>query len=111
MQQYTNPQVVRVPVLRVPVISGSRALGTGGAQSFQTPRYPEDWPDSALLVPLHPEDWRDLVLLGLEVPLGLAGLSPCSPPDTLEIGGTQTFQAPRFPVDWRCSVFSAPQVS
>ena len=35
-------KVVRVRVLRVPALLASRALRTGGTQSFQPPRYPGD---------------------------------------------------------------------
>ena len=52
----------------------------------------------------HPWDWRDPILSGL------AGLSPFSHPDTRRTGETQSFQAPRYPKDWRDSVLSAPHV-
>ena len=46
----------------------------------------------------------------LLLPLGLAGLSPFRPPGAVGTGGTQSFQAPLYPGDWRDSVFSAPRV-
>ena len=67
-------KVVRVPVLRVPVLWVSGTLWTGGTQSLWAIRYPENW--------------RDSVRLALQVPCGLAGLSPFGPPGTLRIGGT-----------------------
>ena len=105
---YNAAKVVRVPVLRVPIISASRTLGTGGTQSLQHPRYPEDWRDSVLFGPfrapdtlgtgdwrdsvlsakapdtLGTGDWRDSVLSAPKVPLGLAGLGPSRPRSTLE---------------------------
>ena len=71
-------KVVRVPVLRVPVLLASRTLWTAGTQSFRPPGYPVDWRDSVLLAPRYPVDWRDSVL-----------------------------SATRYLVDWRDSVFSA----
>ena len=47
----------------------------------------------------------------LLLPLGLAGLSPFRPPGAVGTGGTQSFQAPLYPGDWRDSVFSAPRVA
>ena len=41
------------------------------------------------------------------VPCGLAGLSPFGPPGTLRTDGTQVLLAPRYPGEWRDSVFSA----
>ena len=43
-------------------------------------------------------DWRDSVVSAHQVPWGLAGLSPFSPPDT------------KYPGDWRDSGLSGPQV-
>ena len=52
-------------------------------------RYAVDW-HSILSGPRYPLDWRDSVLLAHQVPWGLVGLSPFSPPGTLWTGGTQS---------------------
>ena len=77
MRQTHVTKVVRVPALRVAVVSASGTLGAGWTQSCQVTRYPEDW--------------RDSVLLGPEVPYGLAVLSLFRPPGTLGTGGTRSF--------------------
>ena len=68
-------------------------VGTGGTQSLQAPR--------------HPEDWRGPILP--QVPSGQAGLSNVSP-GTPEIGRAQFIQPPTHPWGWRDSVLSGPQV-
>ena len=60
---------------------------------------------------MYPVDRQDSVISGPRVPLGLARLSPFSPPRTLGSGGTQAFHAPKHPWNWRDSVRSGPQVA
>ena len=60
---------------------------------------------------MYPVDRQDSVISGPRVPLGLARLSPFSPPRTLGSGGTQSFHAPKHPWNWRDSVRSGPQVA
>ena len=64
-------KVVRVPVLRVPVILASRTLETGGNQSLQAARYLGD--------------------------LGLAGPNPFRPSGNLGTGAAQSFLPPQVP--------------
>ena len=85
---------------------------TGGTQFLQPPKYSGDWRDSVISAPRYPWDCWDPVISGSQIPLGLAGLSPFRLPATLAgTGGTQSFQAPRYPCwDWRDSVISAPKL-
>ena len=57
--------------------------------------------------------WGDSVLLAPQVPYGLARLNPFGPPGTLGTCGTQSFQVPRAPDtlgDWRRALsFQAPR--
>ena len=99
-----SSKVVRVPVLRVPVLSGSRYpvdwrdgvllapryLGDWLDSVLSATRYPEDWRDSVLSASRYPGDWRDWVISAPQAPCGLVGLSHFSPPGTL---GTDS--------DWR----------
>ena len=54
--------------------------------------YPVDWRESVLSGHRYPVDWRDSVLSAYQVPWGLAGLSPFSPPGTLRTGATQSLR-------------------
>ena len=115
-------KVVRVPVLQVPVLLASGTLRTGGTQSFWPPMYPEDWRDSVFLAPRYRVDWRDSVLSGPrypvdhrdsvlfapQVPWALAGLSTFGSPGTLGTCRTQSFQPPRYPMNWWDSVSFRP---
>ena len=46
----------------------------------------------------------------VRVPVPFLGTQSSRDPDTFRTGGTQSSQAPGYPVDWRVSVLSAPQV-
>ena len=72
------------------------ALGTCGTQSSQPSNTLGTW------------DWRDAVISAHQVSWGLAGLRPSSSPGTLGTGRTQSFQAFRYPEDWRDSVLRPP---
>ena len=105
------PKIVKVPVVRVPVISASRTLRTGEAPSFQAPWYPGDWWDSVLSDPQVPWELAGLLNhFSPQVPRGLTGPSPFRPAGTLRTGGTQSSQLLGFPGDSRGSVLSTPQV-
>ena len=57
-----------------------------------------------------PWDWRDAVISGPQIPWELAEHIPFRLRGTLGTGGTQSFQAPRYPGDWRDSVLSGSRV-
>ena len=56
---------------------------TGGTQFFQAPGTLWTIGTQYFLPPRYPGHWRDSVLLAPQVPWGLVGLSPFSPPGTL----------------------------
>ena len=65
---HKTTKIVKVPVLRVPLLLALGTLWTGGTQSFWPPRYPEDWRNSVLSATRYPVDWRDSSPFGPQVP-------------------------------------------
>lgn len=98
---YTKRHQSTTVVLRVPVISASRTLGTGGGtQAFQAPRYPGDWQDS-VQPPSNTKTCITMYKLRVYcVFCVLYGSHVLGP------GGTSTWD--RCPVDFKA--FQAPQI-
>ena len=83
------------------LVLGAYNTTTKGRQSTSTPGnsplgfwYPVDWRDSVVLGPQIPGGLAGLSPFSLPVPCGLAGLRTFNPPGTLWTGGTQSFGQP-----------------